>query len=132
MEGRNTAIVVLGIVVVIAIVGLVMLFQTAQTGKSIAAKYKNPMIPYPGGVVPAPAQSVTVTESPGAVVAGEDTWRQKGTASIKYGEPIKSCAQLTYVGTVQSGYSEDATYSQATNRDCIFVEGSPLGFCCRK
>jgi len=131
MEGKNTAIVVLGIVVVIAIVGLVMLFQTAQTGKSIASG-RNSMLPYPGGVVPASAQSVTVTESPGAVVAGDDNWRQKGTASIKYGEAVKSCAQLTYVGTVQSGYSEDATYSQATNRDCIFVEGSPLGFCCRK
>ena len=131
MEGRNTAIVVLGIVVVIAIVGLVMLFQTAQTGKSIASG-RNSMLPYPGGVVRAPAAQTIVTESPGAVIAGDDTWRQKRTASIKYGEPIKSCEYLTYVGTVQSGYTEDATYSQATNRDCVFVEGSPRGFCCRK
>ena len=132
MEQKNTAIVILGIVVVIAIVGLVMLFQTAQTGKSIASAGHNSMIPYPGGVVSAPAAKYIVTESPGAVVAGEESWRQKSTVAVRYGEKRQSCARLSYVGTVQSGYSEDATYSQAANRDCVYVEGSPLGFCCRK
>ena len=131
MEGKNTALLVLGIVVVIAIVGLVLLFQTASTGKSTASG-RNSMLPYPGGVVHAPAQPPIVTESPGAVVPGDDSWRKKGTVAVRYGEPQKSCADLTYVGTVQHGYSEDATYSQAKNRDCVYVEGSPLGFCCRK
>ncbi len=132
MEEKNTAIVVLGLVVVISIVGLVILFNTAQTGKSIASAGHNSMVPYPGGVVNAPAAKYIVTESPGAVIAGDETWRQKNTASVKYGETRQSCSALTYVGTVQSGYSEDATYSQAANRDCVYVEGSPLGFCCRK
>lgn len=131
MAEKNTTMIVLGIVVVIAIVGLVLLFQTAQTGKSIAAG-RNSMLPYPGGVVHAPAQQIPITETPGSIVSGQDSWRQKRTVSVSYGEPKQSCSYLTYIGTVQAGYTEDATYNQAANRDCVYVDGSPLGFCCRK
>jgi len=131
MEEKHTSLVVLGIVVVLAIVGLVMMFQIGHTGKTVAAG-RNSMLPYPGGVIAGEYPGTPITETPGAVVTGTDSWRQKRTASIKYGEPIQSCAQLTYVGTVQAGYTEDANYEQAKNRDCIYVEGSPAGFCCRK
>ena len=54
MEEKSVALVILGVVVIIAIVGLVLLFSTSATARSNQ--------PYPGGVI---QQTPPVQESPG-------------------------------------------------------------------
>jgi len=123
MEEKNIAMVVLGIVAILAIIGLVLMFQTVKTGEAAGSRANQP---YPGGVV---APTSRLIESPG--FDSGYSWTQKPTTSIKYGETIKTCNELTYVGTIQSGYTVDANVAETSGKDCLRVDGSIKGFCCR-
>ena len=123
MEEKNIAMVVLGIVAILAIIGLVLMFQTVKTGEAASARANQP---YPGGVA---LPTSRLIESPG--FDSGYSWTQKPTTSIKYGEPIKTCKELTYVGTIQSGYTVDANVAETSGKDCLRVDGSIKGFCCR-
>ncbi|MBW3002885.1 hypothetical protein KY338_07030 [Candidatus Woesearchaeota archaeon] len=85
MEEKNVALCILGVIAIIAVVGLVLMFNAQKEGASIASANRNSMVPYPGGVVH------TVQEQPSY---------QPGTGILKYhvssGEPEVEPAKFAY------------------------------------
>ncbi|MBW2973840.1 hypothetical protein KY346_05620 [Candidatus Woesearchaeota archaeon] len=133
MEDKHTALVALGIVVVLAIIGLVLLFKTASTGATIAARANQP---YPG----------IVMEYPGAVARGnvqgtpfpyyreDDYWSRKRAPELTYRSQKGRCDALVRLGLVPAGFTWDANIQQSRNRgpeQCIVVENSLRGNCCK-
>ena len=132
MEERKIALWVLGIIVVIAIVGLFFLFKAETTGGAIASANRNSMIPYPGGVYhptavtyanPAgkvapyaraatPTMVAPTVESPGFVTTKKDPLRAPMYLKGK-------CTVLAQYGVIGSEYTRDATMQQSRFQDCI-------------
>lgn len=138
MEERKIALWVLGIIVVIAIVGLFLMFKAERTGSAIASANRNSMIPYPGGVYHPTAE--TYANPAGKVFPYARTASPLETPSyVTTKKEVKSrallrgkCSILSQAGIVSSEYSEDASYQQSRFRECVEVEGSIKGFCCKK
>jgi hypothetical protein len=140
MEERKIALWVLGIIVVIAIVGLFFLFKAESTGSAIASANRNSMIPYPGGVYHPTAETYAnpagkvfpyartakpFIEEPSYVTTKKDVTKSRALLRGK-------CSMLSQAGIVSSEYSEDASYQQSRFKECVEVEGSIRGFCCKK
>ncbi len=137
MDDRKISLWVLGIIVVIAIVGLFFLFRAEKTGGAIASRAD---IPYYGGVYHPGAETYAnpwgkvgpyariarpYLEEPSYVTTKKDPTR---TRTFLRGK----CGKLAKYGIVDSKYTWDATYQQSRYKDCIKVEGSSKGYCCNR
>jgi len=140
-EDKHTALVVLGVIVILAIIGLLLMVKTVKTGATVAAANRNSMIPYPGGVVhptavtyanpmgkvmPYAREARPYIEEPSYVTSKRDPTRTPMYVKGK-------CLTMAQYGEIESKYTWDATYNQARARspqDCIQVEGSLKGMCC--
>jgi len=89
MEEKNIALCILGVVSILALVGLILLFTAQQAGASVAAANRNSMVPYPGGVAHAPTAQVVVREQPSYV-------RPSGQYYQASGEPVVEPARLPH------------------------------------
>jgi hypothetical protein len=109
MEQKNVALLIIGLVALIAVIGLIMHFKGANTGGVVHA--------YPNTVVIRPMTSV-VQEFPGAVARGNVQgdpfpYRQKGGAdpSMTYAA-YKSCDVQARLGNVPKSFIWEASSIQ--------------------
>lgn len=86
MEEKNIALCILGVVAILALVGLILLFTAQQAGASVAAANRNSMVPYPGGVARAPTAQVVVREQPSYVQPSGQYYKTSGELTV---EPAK-------------------------------------------
>ena len=141
MEEKHISLVILGVVAILAIVGLILLFNTAKTGAAIGARADQP---YPGGVARALPQSSTYANPRGIVFPYSQRVTEYPTAkrdpSKTYGVLKGKCTKVIKdainQGTLSAGlekYTFDANINQMRNKppqDCIQVENSLRGWCC--
>jgi len=142
MEDKHTALVALAVIVILALMGLVLIFSTTKAGAAVASANRNSMLPYPGGVVHSPS-AVTYANPMGKVAPyakeAKPYLEQPSYMSTKK-DPTRTrvylrgkCGVLAQYGEIDSKYTWDATYQQARARSpeqCIQVEGSLKGTCC--
>lgn len=137
MEERKLAIWVLGIIVILAIIGLALYFKAEKTGAAVGARAN---IPYPGGVYHPTAETYAnpwgkvfpyartakpYIEEPSYVTPKKDITKSRALLRGK-------CSMLAKAGVVDSEYSEDASYQQSRFRECVETEGSIRGYCCKR
>jgi len=141
MEDKYTSLVVLGVIVILALMGLVLFFGVNNAGAATASANRNSMIPYPGGVyhpnavtyanpsgnvAPYAREAKPYTESPSYTTTKKDPTRTRTYLRGK-------CSVLASYGEIEQQYTWDATYQQSRARSpeqCIQVEGSLKGTCC--
>ncbi|MBD3303694.1 hypothetical protein GF343_00985 [Candidatus Woesearchaeota archaeon] len=137
MEERKIALWVLGIIVVIAIIGLFFLFRAEKTGSAVAARAG---IPYYGGVYHPTAETYA---NPWGKVGPYARTAKPHIEEPSYITPKKdptraptflkgNCAKLAKYGIVDSEHIIDSNYQQSRFKECIEVEGSKSGYCCKK
>ena len=137
MDDRKISLWVLGIIVVIAIIGLFFLFRAEKTGGAIASRAN---VPYYGGVYHPSAETYANPwgkVGPYARTARPDLEEPSYTTRKK--DPTRSrtflrgnCGKLAKYGIIDSKHTWDATYQQSRYKDCIQVEGSKKGYCCNR
>ena len=110
MEQKNVALLIIGIVVLIAVIGLVMFYKGASTGGMVHA--------YPDTIIVRPMSGSSVQEFPGAIARGNVQgdpfpYRQKGGAdpSMTYAA-YKSCDVQARLGTVPKSFIWEASSMQ--------------------
>jgi hypothetical protein len=147
MEDKHTALVTLSVIVILAILGLVLIFSTTKAGAAVASANRNSMLPYPGGVhIPGEVYSpsaVTYANPMGEVAptAREaKPYLEQPSYTTRKTDPTLTrvylrgkCGILAQHGEISPQYTWDATYQQARARSpdkCIQVEGSLKGTCC--
>jgi hypothetical protein len=141
MEQKQISLVVLGIVSILAIVGLILLFNAAKTGAAVGARTAQI---YPGGVAHALPQAQTYANPQGILFPYSQRVTEYPTAkrdpARTYGVLKGKCTKLIkdaiLKGTLPKGYEKytwDANFNQMRSKppqDCIVVEGSSKGACC--
>ncbi|MBW2986091.1 hypothetical protein KY333_01845 [Candidatus Woesearchaeota archaeon] len=139
MEDKHTALVTLSVIVILAILGLVLIFSTTNTGSAVASAGRNSMIPYPGGVYH--PNTYTLPVVPAAPTAREaKPYLEQPSYTTRKTDPTLTrvylrgkCGILAQHGEISPQYTWDATYQQARAKSpekCIQVEGSLKGTCC--
>jgi len=132
MEEKHTALVALGVIVIIAIFALVILFKTASTGgvmvqgsKTYANTQGNPFPYYQDALHSLPIQS--------RHSSGQTDWDWRTAPDHTYGAKMGRCAILATpeIGKVPSGYILDAQFQESQGRNCIRVPDSQDGYCCK-
>ena len=135
MEDKHTALVILSVIVVIAIVGMVMLFSAAKTGDVVYAGSKtyantqgNPFPYYEDALHTTGIQKRST---------GQIDWDWRKAPEHTYGAKMGRCAILATsdIAKVPAGYIMDANYQESVDymsmgRDCIRVTDSQDGYCC--
>lgn len=141
MEDKHTALVTLGVIIVLAIIGLVLMFNTAKTGSAIASANRNSMVPYPGGVYhPSAVTYANPAGKVGPYAKEAKPYLEEPSYTSRKKDPTRTrtylrgkCGKLAKYGEIDSKYTWDATYQQARARSpeqCIQVENSLKGTCC--
>lgn len=132
MEEKHTSIVVLGVIVILAIFGLIIMFKMTGTGevtvmgsKTYANTKGNPFPYYQDALHALPIQS--------RQSSGQTDWDWRTAPDHTYGAKMGRCAILAtpQIGKVPSGYILDARYQETIGRDCIQVTDSQDGYCCK-
>ncbi len=82
MEEKNIALCILGVIAILALVGLILLFTVQQAGASVAAANRNSMIPYPGGVAHVPTAQVVVREQPSFTRTSGQYYQASGVPEV--------------------------------------------------
>ncbi|MBW2986094.1 hypothetical protein KY333_01860 [Candidatus Woesearchaeota archaeon] len=132
MEEKRTALVVLGVIVIIAIFGLVLMFKLSGTGgvmvqgsKTYANTRGNPFPYYQDALHSLPIQS--------RQSSGQTDWDWRTAPDHTYGAKMGRCAILATpeIGKVPPGYILDSRFQESQGRDCIRVQDSQDGYCCK-
>ena len=141
MEEKHTALVVLGVIVILGIIGLVLMFNSAKTGAGFVSHYEYAGYPTSqrGAFPYYRATYSDVIDTPGyqqrmpSPYQQDWAWRRQPTNT--YGAKMGRCAILATpeIGEVAKGYTWDASYQQAMTRGmdkCVREENSQKGWCC--
>jgi len=132
MEEKHTSIVVLGVIVILAIFGLILMFKMTGTGevtvmgsKTYANTRGNPFPDYQDALHSLPIQS--------RHSSGQIDWDWRTAPDHTYGAKMGRCAILATpeINKVPAGYILDARYQETIGRDCIQVPDSQDGYCCK-
>jgi hypothetical protein len=135
MKEKHVALVILGVVAILAIVGLILLFKTAKTGAGFIShyeygtdryneKHKNPFPYYEDALHSLPVQ----TRGYGGV-----DWDWRSAPDHTYGAKMGRCAILATEALgykAPAGYVIDANVQQAQGQNCVRVTDSLQGYCC--
>jgi len=147
MDERKIALWVLGIIVVIAVIGLFFMFKAESTGAGFVASTTYPAKGQYGAYSnedPFPyyrsTYGVSAMEIPGYQnrVTYKHDWAWRSAPENTYGAKMGRCAILATpeIGKVPQGYIMDATLQQAHYQygiaNCIQEESSQNGWCCKR
>ena len=143
MEEKHTALVALGVIVILGILGLVLMFSTAKTGAAYVSHYEYAGFPTEqrGAFPYYRATYSDVIDTPGyqqrmpSPYQQDWAWRREPTNT--YGAKMGRCSILATpeIGEVPKGYTWDATYQQAMSKgmeNCIRAVNSQSGWCCKQ
>jgi len=131
MEDKHTATVVLGIVVILAIIGLVLMLKTANTGdvmlqgsRTYANTKGNPFPYYDDTYHTAGYQDRMTTQH---------DWSWRTEPEHTYGAKMGVCAILATpeIGKAPAGYIWDADFQESQGKDCVKITDSQKGWCCK-
>ena len=149
MDDRKISLWVLGIIVILAIVGLFFLFKSAKTGAGFVSHTDYPAFGGKSGAYsntnPFPYYRSSYgadmpTELPGyqTRMPYQHDWAWRRDPSNTYGAKKGRCAILATpeIAQVPAGYTADATWNQAQSQfgmaNCIRDENSLSGYCCKR
>ena len=137
MEEKHIELVILGVVAILAIVGLILLFNATKTGAGFVAHQeyksggaygaysnKNPFPYYQDALHSLPVQS----RSPGSI-----DWDWRNAPEHVYGAKMGRCAVLATEAIgykAPAGYVIDANVQQAQGQNCVRITNSLKGYCC--
>ncbi|MBW2986085.1 hypothetical protein KY333_01815 [Candidatus Woesearchaeota archaeon] len=160
MEEKHTALVVLGLIVILGIIGLVLMFNSAKTGATVGGGvYMYPKSPFPytrqiNKVTENPAAYGVQTEAqiptyggasrffggsqnPGAEEAVSQGFVYARDPEKKIHQVFTSCTGQVNIGAIPPGYTRGVSVQQAMSiglDNCVKTpeQISNFAFCCKE
>lgn len=132
MEDKHTAIVVLGIVVILAIIALILMFKTANTGQAVMLQGSKTYANTKGNPFPYYDDTYHTHGIQDRMTTQHD-WSWRTEPEHTYGAKMGVCSILATpeIGKAPAGYVWDADFQESQGRDCVRITDSQKGWCCK-